>query len=162
MPTVVSPMDTELELSKDMGRIRRIEIFAILSNMTSAEKLGNYRAIVTVVIEAIQSFDLRRARAEFSAKEVAFLAGELELFAQRLPLSANHHQKMRNMAHRLLDRAIDHRLTHLSAMLCAAAELVGQPSPDVAAMDALIDEIGALEGVERTNSSIVLSTKFDR
>jgi DNA-binding Lrp family transcriptional regulator len=33
---------------------------------------------------------------------------------------------------------------------------------DVAAMDGLIDEIGALAGVERTNSSIVLSTKFDR
>ena len=33
---------------------------------------------------------------------------------------------------------------------------------DVAAMDALIDEIGAVAGVERTNSSIVLSTKFDR
>ena len=33
---------------------------------------------------------------------------------------------------------------------------------DVAAMDALIDEIGALAGVERTNSSIVLATKFDR
>lgn len=32
----------------------------------------------------------------------------------------------------------------------------------VRAMDALIDEIGALKGVERTNSSIVLSTKFDR
>jgi DNA-binding Lrp family transcriptional regulator len=29
-------------------------------------------------------------------------------------------------------------------------------------MDELIDEIGALRGVERTNSSIVLSTKFDR
>jgi DNA-binding Lrp family transcriptional regulator len=29
-------------------------------------------------------------------------------------------------------------------------------------MDALIDEIGALRGVERTNSSIVLATKFDR
>jgi DNA-binding Lrp family transcriptional regulator len=33
---------------------------------------------------------------------------------------------------------------------------------DVGAMDALIDEIGALKGVERTNSSIVLATKFDR
>ena len=29
-------------------------------------------------------------------------------------------------------------------------------------MDSLIDEIGALKGVERTNSSIVLATKFDR
>jgi DNA-binding Lrp family transcriptional regulator len=33
---------------------------------------------------------------------------------------------------------------------------------DVAEMDAAIDEIGAVKGVERTNSSIVLSTKFDR
>jgi DNA-binding Lrp family transcriptional regulator len=33
---------------------------------------------------------------------------------------------------------------------------------DVAEMDAMIDEIGAVKGVERTNSSIVLSTKFDR
>ena len=32
----------------------------------------------------------------------------------------------------------------------------------VSDMDALIDEIGAMRGVERTNSSIVLSTKFDR
>ncbi len=32
----------------------------------------------------------------------------------------------------------------------------------VADMDALIDEIGAVKGVERTNSAIVLSTKFDR
>lgn len=32
----------------------------------------------------------------------------------------------------------------------------------VGEMDALIDEIGAVRGVERTNSSIVLSTKFDR
>ena len=32
----------------------------------------------------------------------------------------------------------------------------------VADMDALIDEIGQVKGVERTNSAIVLSTKFDR
>jgi len=35
-------------------------------------------------------------------------------------------------------------------------------APSVERMDALIDEIGAISGVERTNSSIVLSTKFDR
>ncbi len=34
-------------------------------------------------------------------------------------------------------------------------------APTVTDMDALIDEIGAVRGVERTNSSIVLSTKFD-
>ncbi|ACG79453.1 transcriptional regulator, Lrp/AsnC family [Phenylobacterium zucineum HLK1] len=32
----------------------------------------------------------------------------------------------------------------------------------VAEMDAIIDEIGAVRGVERTNTSLVLSTKFDR
>jgi DNA-binding Lrp family transcriptional regulator len=35
-------------------------------------------------------------------------------------------------------------------------------APDAAEMDALIDAIGALEGVERTTSSIVLATKVDR
>ena len=35
-------------------------------------------------------------------------------------------------------------------------------APNVGEMDALIDEIGAVAGVERTNSSIVLATKFDR
>lgn len=32
----------------------------------------------------------------------------------------------------------------------------------VAEMDAVIDEIGAVKGVERTNTALVLSTKFDR
>ncbi|WP_309605621.1 Lrp/AsnC family transcriptional regulator [Phenylobacterium sp.] len=35
-------------------------------------------------------------------------------------------------------------------------------APNVSEMDGLIDEIGALKGVERTNSAIVLATKFDR
>ncbi len=35
-------------------------------------------------------------------------------------------------------------------------------TPTVAEMDALIDSLGALDGVERTTSSIVLSTKIDR
>ena len=35
-------------------------------------------------------------------------------------------------------------------------------SGSVAEMDEVIDRIGALDGVERTTSSIILSTKFDR
>jgi len=35
-------------------------------------------------------------------------------------------------------------------------------APSVAEMDSLIDALGALDGVERTTSSIVLSTKIDR
>jgi hypothetical protein len=35
-------------------------------------------------------------------------------------------------------------------------------APNVGEMDSQIDEIGALRGVERTNSSIALATKFDR
>lgn len=34
--------------------------------------------------------------------------------------------------------------------------------PDVRDMDELTDRIGAVEGVERTTSSIILSTKFER
>ena len=33
---------------------------------------------------------------------------------------------------------------------------------DVPSLDAAIDKIGALDGVERTQSSIILSTKFER
>lgn len=35
-------------------------------------------------------------------------------------------------------------------------------APSVARLDAAIDQIGELSGVERTTSSIILSTKFDR
>ncbi len=35
-------------------------------------------------------------------------------------------------------------------------------APSVAEMDDVIDQIGALQGVERTTSSIVLSTRVDR
>ena len=35
-------------------------------------------------------------------------------------------------------------------------------TPSAAEMDALIDALGALDGVERTTSSVVLSTKVDR
>ena len=35
-------------------------------------------------------------------------------------------------------------------------------APSVAELDAVIDKIGALEGVERTMSSIILSTRVER
>ncbi len=40
--------------------------------------------------------------------------------------------------------------------------IAGCAAPSVAEMDAVIDRIGELDGVERTTSSIILSTKFDR
>ena len=47
--------------------------------------------------------------------------------------------------------------------LSGAWDLVAIGSvPSVDEMDALTDRIGAVEGVERTTSSIVLSTKFER
>jgi DNA-binding Lrp family transcriptional regulator len=43
------------------------------------------------------------------------------------------------------------------------ADLIAVASAgSVAEMDLVIDQIGELEGVERTNSSIILSTKFER
>ena len=35
-------------------------------------------------------------------------------------------------------------------------------SPSISDLDALLDEIGAMDGVERTLSSIILSTRIDR
>ena len=40
--------------------------------------------------------------------------------------------------------------------------IVEAAAPSVAEMDSLIDALGVLDGVERTTSSIVLSTKIDR
>ena len=44
-----------------------------------------------------------------------------------------------------------------------AFDMIAEAStPSIGDMDALIDRIGALEGVERTTSSIILSTKIER
>jgi DNA-binding Lrp family transcriptional regulator len=57
-------------------------------------------------------------------------------------------------------RMADVRALHsVSGAFDMIAEAV---TPSIGDMDALIDRIGALEGVERTTSSIILSTKIDR
>jgi DNA-binding Lrp family transcriptional regulator len=35
-------------------------------------------------------------------------------------------------------------------------------APSIRDLDALLDKIGAMDGVERTSSSIILSTRVDR
>jgi len=51
----------------------------------------------------------------------------------------------------------------LLASVSGPFDLIAEAAtPSVADMDALIDALGALDGVERTTSSIVLSTKVDR
>ena len=51
------------------------------------------------------------------------------------------------------------RLQSVSGPFDLIAEVV---APSVAEMDSMIDALGALEGVERTTSTIVLSSKIDR
>ena len=68
------------------------------------------------------------------------------------------------------EQAVGGRRRAQDAARCAASQSVSGPfdliaeaaTTSAAEMDALIDAIGALEGVERTTSSIVLSTKVDR
>ncbi len=44
-----------------------------------------------------------------------------------------------------------------------AFDMIAEAStPSIGEMDAMIDRIGALEGVERTTSSIILSTRIER
>ena len=50
-------------------------------------------------------------------------------------------------------------LQSVSGTFDMIAQIVAESTSE---MDGLVDAIGALDGVERTMSSIVLSTKFDR
>jgi DNA-binding Lrp family transcriptional regulator len=57
-------------------------------------------------------------------------------------------------------RMADIRALH---SVSGAFDMVAEAAtPSIGDMDALIDRIGALDGVERTTSSIILSTKIDR
>jgi DNA-binding Lrp family transcriptional regulator len=58
-----------------------------------------------------------------------------------------------------------HRMPELRALHSVAGVfdlLAVVEAEDVPRLDAAIDRIGALDGVERTQSSIILSTKFER
>jgi DNA-binding Lrp family transcriptional regulator len=59
-----------------------------------------------------------------------------------------------------LDAILDVRTVH--SVSGSFDMIVVLEAPSVAELDALIDRIGALEGVERTMSSIILSTRIDR
>ena len=59
-----------------------------------------------------------------------------------------------------LQRMPDMRALHSVAGVFDLLAVV--EAEDVPSLDAAIDKIGALEGVERTQSSIILSTKFER
>lgn len=57
------------------------------------------------------------------------------------------------------------RMTELRALHSVAGAfdlLAVVEAEDVPSLDAALDRIGALDGVERTQSSIILSTKFER
>ena len=58
-----------------------------------------------------------------------------------------------------------HRMVEITALHSVSGPfdlLAVVEAEDVPSLDAAIDRIGALEGVERTQSSIILSTKFER
>jgi len=63
---------------------------------------------------------------------------------------------------------VDHEVRRMSEVrvlesVSGAFDLIAiAVTPTVADMNALIDAIGAMEGVERTNSAIVLSNRFHR
>jgi DNA-binding Lrp family transcriptional regulator len=58
-------------------------------------------------------------------------------------------------------RAIDQ--VHVLHSVSGDADLIAVAATStVDEMDQVIDRIGALDGVERTTSSIILSTKFER
>lgn len=84
-----------------------------------------------------------------------YLAGQI-----RAHLMVTVSPKLAPKVVRFLDDLIEVRTVH--SVSGSFDMIVIVEAPSVAELDAVIDKIGALDGVERTMSSIILSTRIDR
>ncbi|WP_421952169.1 Lrp/AsnC family transcriptional regulator [Pelagibacterium sp.] len=84
-----------------------------------------------------------------------YLAGQIRAHLM-VTVSPKHAPKV----FRFLDDLIEVRAVH--SVSGSFDMIVIVEAPSVAELDTVIDKIGALDGVERTMSSIILSTRIDR
>jgi DNA-binding Lrp family transcriptional regulator len=123
------------------------------STVDLARRLGLSRTTVTS----------RLARLEASKVIVGYtvkLAGAVESALVRAHITVACHPKASGGVEAALRRIPEVRQLHSVSGPFDMIAVVAAPS--IAELDALIDRIGALEGVERTTSSIILSTRIDR
>ncbi|HTV94556.1 MAG TPA: Lrp/AsnC family transcriptional regulator [Steroidobacteraceae bacterium] len=120
------------ELARRVGRSRT----SVQSRIERLEKQG---VIVGYCVRLAPEFDLGAVRAHVMIK-----VGPKESRAVSAALKA------------IAQVRVLHSVSGDADLIAVAA------TASVAEMDAVIDRIGALDGVERTTSSIILSTKFER
>ena len=88
------------------------------------------------------------------------LAPEHDLGAVRAHVMIKVHPKAAGSVAAALQAISEVRLLH---SVSGEVDLIAVAATrTVAEMDQVIDRIGSIQGVERTNSSIILSTKFER
>ena len=139
--------------ARDQQLIALLQDNARLSTTELARRLGVSRSTVQSRLErlersgVIRGYTLRLNEEYFHEQLVAFVL--IEVAPRRSAPVIRQLQKNSGVR----------RLLSVSGNVDLVAE-VG--AAGVAALDAIIDEIGAVDGVERTTSLIVLATRFAR
>ncbi len=133
-----------LAILRDDARASTVEI---------ARRMGLSRTTVT---SRLQRLEQARIVIGYTVK----VAGALENALVRAHITIACHPKASAGVESALRRIPEVRQLHSVSGPFDMIAMVAAPS--IAELDALIDRIGALEGVERTTSSILLSTRIDR
>ncbi len=133
-----------LALLRDDARASTVEI---------ARRMGLSRTTVT---SRLQRLEEARVVIGYTVK----VAGALESALVRAHITIACHPKASAGVEGALRRIPEVRQLHSVSGPFDMIAVVAAPS--IAELDALIDRIGALDGVERTTSSILLSTRIDR
>lgn len=137
----------------DLGLIHQLQRNARMSTAELARKLGLSRTTVHARLGRLEAGGIIRG---YSVR----LSSEYESSAIRAHVMITCAPKHTAAVENAL-RSIREVRTVLS--VSGPHDLiVVLAAPSVAELDRLLDRIGALDGVERTMSSIVLSTKLDR
>ncbi len=137
----------------DLKLVELLQANARISTADLARLVGRSRSTVQFRIErmersgVIAGYALRLGDARVRSRIMAHVS-----------ISVNPKQGDRIVA-QLKAIANVRTLYSVSGVYDLIAELATETTED---MDALLDQIGALPGIEKTTSSIVLSTKFDR
>ena len=120
------------KLAGDLG-LSRANVYARLSRLEELGVIGGY------TVRLGESYDRRLIRAQVMIKVAPKESRAVEAALRAIP-----------------EVRVLHSVSGDFDMIAVAA------TASVARMDEVIDSIGHLPGVERTTSSIILSTKFDR
>lgn len=137
----------------DAALIAALRENARASAVELARRLGLSRTTVAARLERLE-------RTRVILGYTVRLAGEVESRLIRAHIAITSHPKASAGVEAALKRIAEVRQLHSVSGPWDMIALVAAPS--VAELDTLIDRIGALEGVERTTSSILLSTRIDR